>query len=750
RTASSPNYSSLSSPANTTTSEPLASPLRPLPTMALTQSQPSATTVAIVTHAKTPTAIASSTVAAPIPSPLATSPIVLPPLSPVDSVHNDHDLAQSNGNDHNDGNNGNDVDKCSDDNQACSPPPRPPPLIEDRGNFYSDDDGSDNDITGLAPKVKFSINANSIKESDEQAAKVFSQVTGSLRIKPSVRRRGRREVGRPISTNPMVAATIAPAAVTSHAAVNTTDTPSETAASTTPSIENSPALSLRAQPFPATSHGFQMTSSPTISTSPPLSPSSVMNFALGSSRSIGSSAIADSSLPTLAQASYSNGGVGLQLTPTFSVSSLSSAALVLPSYAQLLIQEQLHARCSFEGVDKVIVTGEVRLKLQNVSATLVQALRIRVNAISSDQVIDKLVVNSKYMQRCQPPSPDQAPTSNKDGVYQLLPISAVQMHAATLPLFKYYYTAPEHRKHLYLPLNLGAIWKCQRRQVSLLVTCTPNRESVFALSAGHDGGGNSTTDTAVTPPPLPSLDDVTIAVPVKGRGRQVVSKPNGQWHAQAQQYVWALGTVTLKPSANGDEDDDDLKDPLPTTLLLRAHTEREARAAPLEVQFSCSGVMLTPLCATLDAAVDTSTGTAITASQLLPPVLRITAGKYLVMPTLKGAGGMLSSKSSFSSLSLSLPLNSSTYSLASPGAGGDGAAMSVSAYPSLLPSSPVPPLTPKFTNPFISTAEATTTSLHQQLPPEPQPKTPPTSILDSSLLFSPPSEDGDDVSAIKP
>ncbi|KAJ1983981.1 Suppressor of Profilin deletion [Dimargaris verticillata] len=769
RTASSPNYSSHSSPI-TATREQLASPHPPLPTMMLTQSQPSTTASALPTKVVSPTPIVATAVAESKPVSLVTSPTALRPQSPVDSAHNDRHLIQSNGYGHGRGD-GSDDGKGSEDNNVRSPPPRPPPLIEDRGNFYSDDDCSDGDdgAAGSVPKVKFSINASSIKESDEQAAKVFSQVTGSLRIKPSVRRRGRREVGRPTLTNPpnpVVAATITPA-VTNHSMASTIDTPSETATSTTPSIENSPALSIRAQTLPVTSHSFPMASSPTLSTSPPWSSSSVMNFALGSTRSIGSSAVTESSLPTLAHTSHSNGGTGLQFASTFSASNPSSTAFALPPYAQLLTHEQLHARCSSEGVDKLIVTGEVRLKLQSVSAADVQALRIRVDAITPDQAIDKLVINSKYMQRYQAPSSDQSPISSENGEYQLLPISAVQMHASTLPLFKYYYTIPEHKKHIYLPLNLGAVWKCQHRQISLLVTCAPNRKSVFALSAGPGGGGDLTTDTADTPPLSPHLDDVTITVPIKGHGCQVVSKPNGQWHVQAQQLIWPLGTVTLEPPASGDSEDDSSREPSPTKLLMRAHTEREARAAPLEVRFSFSNVMVAPLRTTLDVAADTPTGATITTNQLLPPIVRVTAGKYLVMPTLKGAGGMLSNKASFSSLSLSLPFNTSTYSLASPS--GSGTNLSVPGSPGLLPSSPVPPLTPRFTNPFISAGEVTgaatatgmavadTTSpptpakpLHQQLPSEPQPQTQPTSVLDSSLLFSPPSEDGDDINAIKP
>ncbi|KAJ1960928.1 hypothetical protein IWQ62_004044, partial [Dispira parvispora] len=473
---------------------------------------------------------------------------------------------------------------------VTSEPSRPPPLIDNKEKFYSDDD-SDGE-SAATPRVKFNINKNETKESTEEANKALSRVTGSLRLTPSVRRRNRRDA-RGIygqasdlsNSSPAVHRVLVDAS--SSVSLPTTSAATSGLDSITELMTNAPVV----PPVPVV---------PTKAT------------------------------PTVRPRSATSSGAHRD-----------STVGVSPGKVQFLTDETLHLRCIGHKIDKIIVTGEVKLQATNVAASTLASARITCQGAQS---VDQLVVNSKYL---------STHVVNDSPTYSLsLGTYPSSSSCTTLPLLKYQYTIRGHEAcQSVTPLRMASMWKCQNDQVSLVVMYEPN--PLFATPA--------------------TVEQLRVSVPLKGKVRQVLTRPEGLWNPETQAMVWQLGDIPLalvETPENPEEPEEtspSAKARMATRLLLRAQTTFETKPSLLNVHFTCKHVQLTPLKLQLvfPQGPTSSIPGLFSPPTVVDPVCTITTGKYLLMPPRpelrpKGSLVNLSLSASMCSITPSSPVVSPT------------------------------------------------------------------------------------------
>ncbi|KAJ1648925.1 Suppressor of Profilin deletion, partial [Dispira simplex] len=442
--------------------------------------------------------------------------------------------------------------------QVASEPSRPPPLVDNTNKFYSDDDSDGESVA--TPRVKFNINKKETKESSEEANKALSRVTGSLRLAPSVRRRNRRDA-RGIYGQ------------------------MSDLCNSSPAVHRLPVDAGSSVSLPASSvitSGLDsvaelLTNTPVV---PPLP--------------VVSSKVA----PTVRPRSATSSGAHRD-----------SAVGVSPGKVQFLTDETLHLRCTGHKIDKIIVTGEVKLQATNVSASTLASARI---TCQGTQNVDQLVVNSKYLATHM--VNDSSTYSLSLGTY-----SPSSSSRTTLPLLKYQYTIRGHEAcQTITPLRMRSLWKCQNEQVSLVVMYEPN--PLFTMPT--------------------IVEQLRVSVPLRGKVRQVLTRPEGLWNPETQVMVWQLGDIPLAPVETPKNSEDPKETSTngqalqPTRLLLRAQTTFETQPSLLNVHFICKHVQLVPLVLQIvfPQGPTSNIPGLFSPPTVVDPVRTLTTGKYLLMP----------------------------------------------------------------------------------------------------------------------
>ncbi|KAJ1983883.1 hypothetical protein H4R33_004587 [Dimargaris cristalligena] len=485
---------------------------------------------------------------------------------------------------------------------------RLPPLVANVDNFYSDDsDQESTNTTNQTPKVKFSIKSDRIQESSEQSALALSRLAGTLRSSPSVRRRGRRDM---------------------------------TAGLYEKAGEQGSAPNLTQWPVASTS---------SLSLPPPIG--AVYTSATSSMSLTSIGVMSNPSMTSTLRDVPSPFGASVATSP-----SLSSADL--PGTLTCLREEALHVRCSAEGVEKVIITGEIKLRLTNVGRNDIRDLPVRLHHRT---YLENLIINPKYLSRpletaSSSPVPASSSTGPASDLYHLtvegpsaVSSSSSERFSATVVLLKYQEIIPDHEKERFTPLRLSAMWKNHDWQTSLLVTYEPNPmfgigitpsrtewESVPGTGAGPASPADPTSLT---------LQQLSVTVPLKGQVQQIITKPDGRWNAEKQRLTWFLGPVTPSAASTGA-----LLPPPPslsttsvpsspsspvspsspsstaTKLLLRAQTQMDCAPTPISVQFTAQPGRLSRIRFTIE------TPTSHRPLVLAEPEQTLRAGKYLVIP----------------------------------------------------------------------------------------------------------------------
>ncbi|KAJ1915215.1 hypothetical protein IWQ60_008513 [Tieghemiomyces parasiticus] len=483
------------------------------------------------------------------------------------------------------------------DTQPRSPGPRQPPLIPNTDNFYSDD--SDNESLG-ANRVKFNIKTEAFKESSEQAAKALSRVTGTLRSTPSVRRRGRRgEIpGGGTSVYGALPATAADMA-------------------STPNLPSTRSVNTPAIPGRSPGHlpRSNMASTVSLPHSAPSATLSLSNLSLSPSPSI---------VPSLDNnffAAFDNFGPGgAPLSPTPSMGHTVTQGGGSGSM-KFIREESLHVRSTAGGssVDKVIITGEVKLALHQLTGRdLIRQGPLPVRLTNLD-ALESFVVNPRYMTAVTPAADggnDDRDSARSD-LYHLRLDSLTPPTApdhpinCTVVLLKYQEIIPTSAHLDVVPILVQAQWRCQGDQASLIVSYEPNPR-FRAVSA-----------------PV-NLQQVSVAVTIKGGAKHIVSRPEGTWNAEKQRLTWPVGDLVVNHGGHTSAF------PTPAAeackLLLRALTTLPvAQPAPVTVQFVAPQTTLSRVRFTLELSTPTDRPSALPWA-VVDPVQICRSGKYVCAP----------------------------------------------------------------------------------------------------------------------
>lgn len=222
------------------------------------------------------------------------------------------------------------------------------------------------------------------------------------------------------------------------------------------------------------------------------------------------------------------------------------------------INETVNAILTPSGVARVMIVGEVSISGKDLPSS--GPLHLRVEAFEQ---LEKAAPNPGFL----------TAVPSQPGEYQL-DVAALQRVADTLPqgatILKYQLHVSPSRLAEYVPLNVDARWRLEPHQTSFLLNYSRN-DSVRLSEASSGSGAWSLQDLAVVTPVGPT--------PVTS----VMSKPEGNWDADAKQLSWTLSESDLAAGAGSGK------------LLARFQVDGQGNPQPVQIRWRLPGQTMSSL-----------------------------------------------------------------------------------------------------------------------------------------------------------
>ncbi|CAD6922224.1 unnamed protein product [Tilletia laevis] len=234
--------------------------------------------------------------------------------------------------------------------------------------------------------------------------------------------------------------------------------------------------------------------------------------------------------------------------------------------------------------------GTVRASItETVNAVFAGSSLVRVQVVGEVQVLLSGSVPGKLslslggpsaINRAAPNPAFLSPAASGAGEHAyILDTAAVRSTAgagqdgARVTVLKYQLDLPAQSNEV-VPVDVHAQWRCDPTQTSLMISYRPNASSRLLSSSSSSSGSP------------PSFDNFEIVVPVSPSGSvsNVMSKPEGQWDADASRLLWTLADGSnsyVLPSPGGAAETG--------KLLARLVVDKPSVPQPVNVRWSLKG-----------------------------------------------------------------------------------------------------------------------------------------------------------------